>query len=78
MLLSELFEDKNTLNLPDLEVGDTLMVGKFKNRKAEITGFDKDEHDQPIAKTTKGPQKIFKPRIPKLSADDSGNKSSGR
>ena len=54
------------LELPDLEVGDTLLVGKFKNRKAEIKDFDKDENNQPIAKTTKGDQKIFKPRIAKL------------
>jgi hypothetical protein len=54
------------LKLPDLEVGDTLLVGKFKNRKAEIKGFDTDENNQPVADTTKGQQKIFKPRIAKL------------
>lgn len=54
------------LKLPDLEVGDTLLVGKFKNRKAEIKGFSTDEHGQPVAQTTKGDQKIFKPRIAKL------------
>jgi len=60
------FESKTTLELPDLEVGDDLLVGKFKNRKAKITGFTKDQHNQPIAKTTKGDQKILKPRVPKL------------
>jgi len=54
------------LKLPDLEKGDTLLVGKFKNRKAEIKGFSTDENGQPIAQTTKGDQKIFKPRIAKL------------
>jgi hypothetical protein len=54
------------LKLPDLEKGDTLLVGKFKNRKAEIEGFSTDENNQPVAKTTKGDQKIFKPRIAKL------------
>ena len=54
------------LKLPDLEVGDVLLVGKFKNRKAEIKGFSTDEHGQPVAQTTKGEQKIFKPRIAKL------------
>ena len=54
------------LKLPDLEVGDTLLVGKFKNRKAEIKGFSTDEHGQPVPQTTKGDQKIFKPRIAKL------------
>lgn len=54
------------LELPDLEKGDILMVGKFKNRAAEITDFETDEHGQPVAKTTKGDQKIFKPRVAKL------------
>ena len=56
----------NELKLPDLEVGDELMVGKFKNRKATITGFTTDKHGQPIAKTDKGDQQIFKGRIKKL------------
>jgi len=62
----------DTLKLPDLNVGDTLLVGKFKNRAAEIKGFEKDEKGQPVAQTTKGDQKIFKPRIAKLipTADD--------
>lgn len=54
------------LKLPDLEKGDTLLVGKFKNRKAEIEGFKTDDNNQPVADTTKGDQKIFKPRIAKL------------
>jgi hypothetical protein len=54
------------LKLPDLEVGDILKVGKFKNRAAEIKDFSTDEHGQPVAQTTKGDQKIFKPRIAKL------------
>lgn len=54
------------LELPKLEVGDELLVGKFKNRRATIKGFETDEHGQPVAKTNKGDQKIFKPRIAKL------------
>jgi hypothetical protein len=61
-----LFELLDTLKLPDLEVGDELKVGKFKNRKAIIKGFTTDDNNQPVAKTTKGDQKIFKPRIVKL------------
>jgi hypothetical protein len=49
-----------------LAVGDILLVGKFKNRKATITGFSSDENNQPVAQTDKGEQKIFKPRIAKL------------
>jgi hypothetical protein len=52
--------------LPQLAVGDVLLVGKFKNRKATITGFSSDENNQPVAQTDKGEQKIFKPRIAKL------------
>ena len=52
--------------LPKLEVGDVLLVGKFKNRKATITGFSLDENNQPVAQTDKGDHKIFKARIAKL------------
>jgi hypothetical protein len=51
---------------PTLDVGDDVLVGKFKNRKAKISGFTKDDHHQPVLKTTKGDQKLFKPRIVKL------------
>lgn len=54
--------------LPKLAVGDVLLVGKFKNRKATITGFSSDENNQPVAQTDKGVHKIFKPRIAKLIA----------
>ena len=54
------------LNLPDLETGDELMVGKFKNRKATIKDFTKDKHNQPVAVTDKGEQQIFKGRVKKL------------
>jgi hypothetical protein len=52
--------------LPRLAVGDVLLVGKFKSRKARITGFSSDENNQPVAQTDKGEHKIFKPRIAKL------------
>ena len=58
--------DEATLDLPDLESGDELMVGKFKNRKATIKDFKKDDHGQPVAVTNKGDQKIFKGRVKKL------------
>ena len=57
------------LELPKLEVGDILKVGKFKNRKATIKGFTKDKHGQPVAKTDKGDQQIFKGRVDKLDKD---------
>jgi hypothetical protein len=57
---------KRAFELPRLAIGDVLLVGKFKNRKATITGFSSDENNQPVAQTDKGEQKIFKPRIAKL------------
>jgi hypothetical protein len=57
---------KKTYVLPALAVGDVLLVGKFKNRRATITGFSTDENNQPVAQTDKGDHKIFKPRIAKL------------
>ena len=57
---------KKAYELPRLAVGDVLLVGKFKNRKATISGFSSDENNQPVAQTDKGEHKIFKPRIAKL------------
>lgn len=54
------------LTLPKFEVGDELLIGKFKNRKAVIKGFSIDDNGQPVAHTDHGDQKIFKPRIVKL------------
>ena len=61
-----LFEVAKTLNPPSISVGDEVKVGKWKNRKAEVKGFTKDDHGQPVLKTTKGDQKLYKPRVSKL------------
>jgi len=37
-----------------IEVGDTILLGKFKNKTATITGFDTDDKNQPIIFTDKG------------------------
>ena len=66
-------EAEDTLTLPKIKVGDEVMVGKFKNRKAEVKGFTKDDHNQPVLKTTKGDQKLFKPRISKLMKTEAVN-----
>ena len=65
MRYSEISEDKS-YQPPTIEVGDEVKVGKFKNRKAEVKGITKDENNQPVLKTTRGDQKLFKPRISKL------------
>lgn len=60
-------ENKQTYSPPDIDVGDTVLVGKFKNRKAEVKGFETDDKTKhPILKTTKGDVQLFKPRIAKL------------
>lgn len=60
------FEDDDVLELPDIEVGDEVKVGRFKNRKAVVKGFKKDDHNQPIIKTSKGTKKVFTFDLEKL------------
>jgi len=67
--ISAVAESTDAYTPPTIEVGDDVLVGKFKNRKAEVTGFTKDDHNQPVLKTTKGDQKLFKPRIVKIDKD---------
>jgi len=50
----------------DIKIGDEILVGKFKNRKAVVKGFDKDEHGQPTVITNKGTYTLYRFRIPKL------------
>lgn len=51
---------------PTLHTGDKILRGKFKNSPAEIKGFKKDKHNQPVLKTNKGDIQLFKPRVTKL------------
>jgi hypothetical protein len=55
---------------PELTVGDKILKGKFKNSPAEIKGFTKDKHNQPVLKTNKGDVQLFKPRVTKLMKED--------
>lgn len=59
-------EDEETLNPPSITVGDEVKTGKFKNSKATVKGFKKDDHNQPVLKTTKGDKKLFNLRLSKL------------
>lgn len=59
-------DEASTYQPPTITVGDEVRVGKFKNRKAEVKGFTKDKNNQPVLKTNKGNQQLFKPRITKL------------
>lgn len=62
--------EREELNVPAIAIGDTVFVGKFKNRRATVTGFGTDKHGQPILHTTKGDQQLFKPRLANLMKDD--------
>jgi len=50
----------------DIKIGDIILTGKFKNKKAEVKGFDKDKNNQPTVITNKGEKKLYKFRIQKL------------
>lgn len=65
-----LFElDDDILELPTIKIGDIVMVGKFKNRKATVKGLTKDKNNQPVLKTDKGDHPLFRPRLAKLISD---------
>jgi len=68
----EFITEAKTYQPPEIEVGDEVRVGKFKNRKAEVKGFTTDDNNQPVLKTTKGDQQLFKPRISKLMKPEQG------
>jgi hypothetical protein len=46
-----------------LEKGDEILMGKYRNKKAEIKGFSLDKHNQPVMHTTKGNRKMTAFRI---------------
>lgn len=62
----EFINETDSYQPPKLSVGDKILKGKFKNSPAEIKGFTKDKHQQPVLKTNKGEVQLFKPRISKL------------
>lgn len=41
-------------------------MGKFKNKRATVTGFGTNEKGQPTLKTSKGEVDLYKVRIAKL------------
>jgi hypothetical protein len=64
--LINIVAEADQLELEPVDVGDIVLVGKFKNRKATVKGFTSDQNNQPVLKTDKGDQKLFKPRLTKL------------
>ena len=55
----------------DLNIGDTILGGKFKNKKYIIAGFGKDENNQPTIKTKSGKEiKLLTFRIEKIMKEN--------
>lgn len=50
----------------ELNKGDKLGVGKYRNKEVEIKDFDTDENGQPTVKTTKGERKVHGFKVKKL------------
>lgn len=71
-------KDLNKTYSAELEKGDEVLIGKYRNKEAEIKGFSKDKHNQPVMHTTKGTRKVHAFRIadkmPEESAQDKYHK----
>ena len=51
----------------EVNVGDTVEVGRFRNVIARIKDISIDENGQPVIITSKGPKKLFSCRLSKLT-----------
>jgi len=51
---------------PDIDEGDVILTGKWRNSPATVRGFGKDKHNQPTVKTNKSTLNLYKFRIKKL------------
>jgi hypothetical protein len=51
----------------EINVGDTVEVGRFRNIIAKIKDISIDENGQPVIITNKGPKKLFSCRLSKLT-----------
>jgi hypothetical protein len=54
------------VNAPGIEIGDTILVGRWRNSPAIVKGFGKDKNHQPTVKTNKGSYSLYRFRIQKL------------
>lgn len=50
----------------EINVGDEIEVGKFRNVSTKIEDIEFDEYGQPVIITSKGPKKLFSCRLSKL------------
>jgi hypothetical protein len=51
----------------EINVGDTVEVGRFRNVTAKIKDISIDENGQPVIITNKGPKKLFRCRLSQLT-----------
>jgi len=51
----------------EINVGDTVEVGRFRNVTAKIKDISIDENGQPVIITNKGAKKLFSCRLSKLT-----------
>jgi hypothetical protein len=59
---------------PDIKVGDMVLVGRFKNRKAIVKGFTTDKNNQPQVQTSRGTYSLYRFRINKMMPEDKKKK----
>jgi len=52
----------------DINVGDLVSVGRFRNVETKIKDIQVDENGQPVILTNKGKKKLFSCRLVKLSS----------
>ena len=50
----------------ELNVGDKIDLGRFKNVRSEIKDIKLDDHGQPVIITSKGEKKVLSFRLVKL------------
>jgi len=70
MKFKQVLEEKDKGPKVHIEKGDMILLGKWKNKKAEVEGFGKDDNNQPTVKTDKGEKPLYKFRINKFMPKD--------
>ena len=51
----------------DIKVGDTIMVGRYKNVPVKVVDIEIDSHGQPVIISNSGKKHLFACRVDKLS-----------
>ena len=51
----------------DINAGDTIMVGRYKNVPIKVVDIELDEHGQPVIISNTGKKHLFACRLDKLS-----------